>query len=287
MVRYWAAAKAAAGRAEDEVARCDGRGRPGRGAALHAESPRYRPGAVGLLVPARRSAPRRPGPRRRWRLTTATSSRCSRPSPAAERRRLAWRRARQCRSPRRGARGRDPGRVAWRRANGHFRGAPRHGAEPPRRRPERLDHQCRPRGRAGRPGHAGAVLECLLRTVPRDPAGARRGRRDGAGGRARRDRRRAPPRAGPPAQRAADADDLRRSMPAGAIVTRASGQPRKVDVIAALGRTRIMRQPSIIWYNGFSAALSFPYPERVQSTYLTKRRAVDNCHTATALCRMP
>jgi hypothetical protein len=27
------------------------------------------------------------------------------------------------------------------------------------------------------------------------------------------------------------------------------------------------------------------YPEHMVSTYLTKRRAVDHCHCATALCR--
>ena len=74
---------------------------------------------------------------------------------------------------------------------------------------------------------------------------------------------------------------------AGAITTRASGQPRKADVIAALGRIVEWRQSSHYLVRRSSTRSIFTYARRMESTYLTKRRAVDNCHTATALCRMP
>lgn len=48
-----------------------------------------------------------------------------------------------------------------------------------------------------------------------------------------------------------------------------------------------MRRPS--QYLAFSAepATASRTLVTMESTFLTKRRAVDNCHTATALCRMP
>ena len=35
---------------------------------------------------------------------------------------------------------------------------------------------------------------------------------------------------------------------------------------------------------GYQGVEDTTYPGEMESTYLTKRRAVDNCHTATAMC---
>ena len=78
----------------------------------------------------------------------------------------------------------------------------------------------------------------------------------------------------------------------GTVVTRASGAPRPVDVIAAVGRATEWRYHQMrLLSRQMGRSGSAVGPSRtlnaMESTFLTKRRAVDNCHTATALCRMP
>ena len=81
----------------------------------------------------------------------------------------------------------------------------------------------------------------------------------------------------------------------GELVTRASGQPRKVDVIAAVGRAVEAKaaqsncEPlSQIMRHAMASRNRPPYSRHVAyTTLLTKRRAVDNCRMRSSLCRMP
>ncbi len=74
--------------------------------------------------------------------------------------------------------------------------------------------------------------------------------------------------------------------PDGAIVKRATGLPRKADVIAALGSALQPAGPVTEVTAGLGPnTIGFVMSQAAKT--LTKRRAVDFCHVATAICPPP